>query len=90
MSKILQMLNEDKYAGDFTWTPLVEWTTDNGEMGVYQTEVRHDYGSPSIWVMGIILTNDGDKFLKSAGENTRDITVSDFEAIAKFAGAKRV
>lgn len=37
MTRILRKLNVDGYAGDRTWKPLIQWATERGEMGLYES-----------------------------------------------------
>lgn len=37
MTRILRKLNIDRYAGDRTWEPRIQWATERGEMGLYES-----------------------------------------------------
>lgn len=86
MTHILHKLNIGHYAGNLTWKPIIEYTTEHGEIGLYKSDGD---GVASETVMQFILV--GDKMLpRMYSKHILDVAKKDTAHIAQFAGATKV
>lgn len=86
MNRILNKLNVEHYAGNATYSPVAEWETMHGEMGLYQANTDGIAGENLL----LIILVDGKMNTRLYSACFPEQAIAEAQHIAKFAGATLV